>query len=106
MLDIYALADDEATPEAPEEARYLGSLALEDFRALDSFLEYCAAEGIRLDYFEDGRMHSAQVHRMLALRREWLAKERLPATHGAYAPLLALLEKAASGNLGFIAFAD
>ncbi len=106
MLDIYALADDEATPEAPEEVRYLGSLTLEDFRALDAFLQRCAAEGIRLGYFEDGRMRSAQVRRMLALGREWLATNRLPATHGAYAPLLALLEKAANDNAGFIAFAD
>jgi hypothetical protein len=106
MRDIYALADDAALPEAPDEAHYLGALTLEDFRAMACFTRYCDEAGLGFRFFDDSRVTSKQVREMLAQAQACRASTGMRGNPEAYARLLHILQQAAERKLGMMAVAD
>ncbi len=108
MLDFYFIRDSENSPEYPDEERYLGSISLEQHKALRCVFQKCESYDIHIRFFEDTRLFSDQTKRLLACCKECfdLINEEDSLLEEALINLMDLLEFIVKENYGLMAFCD
>lgn len=68
MLDFYWHPDEEGPRDSPDEARHLGSLSLDEHKALACVWREAEARGVALPFFRDTRLRAADVGVLSAAR--------------------------------------
>ena len=109
MYDLYSIPDGVETPPHPPEDSYLGSLTLEEHKALEPFWTHLNRCGFYLDYFSDARILSHKV----AVARQ-LISQALRSNHarintraeGVERKLENILSMAEQLGVGIVGFAD
>jgi len=76
MLDYYKIKDSEFKPKSPDEERYIASLSLNDFRHLDKIIAYSKEIDAEIKPFEDHRISSDKVEKLLLFCDEVLAANK------------------------------
>lgn len=76
MLDYYKINDSEYTPKHRNEDNYIASLSLDDFRHLDQVIAYSKEIDAELKPFEDHRLSSDKVEKLLLFCDDVLAANK------------------------------
>lgn len=106
MLDVYYITNEEGLPKEPNEKNYLGSFSLDHFKAIEEFSEYAKTLGLSIHFFEDFRIQSEQLLKLIDFIDKKL-NTRLPKTEeAAYSRMYAVLSTALEKQKGIIAFCD
>lgn len=108
MLDIYLLGDSADTPEYPDELTHIGGISLDEHKTLSDVFNSAKSRGISFPYFEDSRLSSDQVLEMVTILDKHLSSPiKKDAKHEMILNKVRLMfSKAASNNVGVIAFCD
>lgn len=105
MLDYYKINDSEFTPESPDEENYIASLSLNDFRHLDKVIAYSKEIGAEIKPFEDHRLSSDKVEKLLLFCDEVLAaNKKNTQVFNAYSKLKNILKESYKSKSGIILF--
>ncbi len=105
MLDIYSISDAHThVPDCPDEASYLLSLQLSEHKALEELWQRSDEKGIRLPFFEDSRLNSAQLNVLCELIRDQQAIDG--ASNTLHQKLVQALAPIAKAGKGIVAFCD
>lgn len=105
MLDYYKISDSEPTPKNRDEDNYIASLSLHDFRYLDKIITYSKEINAELKPFEDHRLSSDKVEKLLLFCDDILATNKKDAkVFNAYSKLKNILKESYKSKSGIILF--
>src|SRR5690606_10968944 len=105
MLDYYKINDSESTPEYRDEDKYIASLSLDDFRHLDKIITYSKEIDAELKPFEDHRLNSDKVEKLLLFCDDVLAANKKDVkVFNAYTKLKNIIKESYKSKSGFILF--
>lgn len=106
MIDLYLITDKENTPEYPNEKNYLGSFSLDHFKAIEELSEYAKTLGLSIYFFEDFRIQSVQLPKLIDFIDKKLNAELSKIEEDAYSRMHTVLSTALEKQKGIVAFCD
>lgn len=106
MLDVYYITDEEGLPKEPSEKNYLGSFSLDHFKAIEELSEYAKTLGLSIHFFEDFRVQSQLLPKLIDFIDKKLNAELLKIEEDAYSRMHAVLSTALEKQKGIVAFCD